>query len=119
LPPARLKLGLCCFKRGHAIFAGGHKFDAETRRIMEMAFDMALVAPRLADRADVANEVELILRTPLNLPFLLVHELKTPAALGPVLLVHHLGFELGSLAHRPLARVVAGGLVNSRVCPLN
>jgi hypothetical protein len=49
---------------------------------------------------------------------LLVHELKTPAALGPVLLVHHLGFELGSLAHRPLARVVAGGLVNSRVCPL-
>ena len=46
---------------------------------------------------------------------LLVHELKTPAALGPVLLAHHLGFELGSLAHRPLARVVAGGLVNGRV----
>jgi hypothetical protein len=45
---------------GHAIFAGGHKFDAETTRIMEMAFDMALVAPRLADRADVSNEVELI-----------------------------------------------------------
>jgi hypothetical protein len=36
---------------------------------MEMAFEMALVAPRLADRADVANEVELIsVRTPLNLP---------------------------------------------------
>ena len=42
------------------VLAGGHKFDAETTRIMEMAFEMALVAPRLADRADVANEVELI-----------------------------------------------------------
>jgi hypothetical protein len=39
------------------VFSGGHKFDAETTRIMEMAFEMALVAPRLADRADVANEV--------------------------------------------------------------
>ena len=49
---------------------------------------------------------------------LLVHELKTPAALGPVLLVHHLGFELGSLAHRPLARIVAVGLLTAVFCPL-
>jgi hypothetical protein len=26
------------------VFAGSHKFDAETTRIMEMAFEMALVA---------------------------------------------------------------------------
>jgi len=30
----------------------GHKFDAETIRVMGIAFEMALVALRLADRGD-------------------------------------------------------------------
>jgi hypothetical protein len=35
----------------------GHKFDPETIRVMGLAFEMALIALRLADRADLANEV--------------------------------------------------------------
>ena len=35
----------------------GHKFDSETIRVMGLAFEMALVALRLADRGDLANEV--------------------------------------------------------------
>jgi hypothetical protein len=38
-------------------FLGGQKFDSETIRIMGLAFEMALVALRLADRGDLANEV--------------------------------------------------------------
>ena len=40
-----------------ALFGGGHKFDPETIRVMGLAFEMALVALRLADRGDLANEV--------------------------------------------------------------
>jgi hypothetical protein len=35
----------------------GQKFDQETIRVMGIAFEMALVALRLADRGDLANEV--------------------------------------------------------------
>ena len=35
----------------------GHKFDAETIRVMGIAFEMALVALRLADRGDLAKEI--------------------------------------------------------------
>ena len=35
----------------------GLKFDAETIRVMGLAFEMALKALRLADRGDLANEV--------------------------------------------------------------
>jgi hypothetical protein len=35
----------------------GHKFDPETIRVMGLAFEMALVALRLSDRGDLANEV--------------------------------------------------------------
>jgi hypothetical protein len=35
----------------------GQKFDPETIRVMGIAFQMALVALRLADRGDLANEV--------------------------------------------------------------
>jgi hypothetical protein len=35
----------------------GEKFDSETMRVMGLAFEMALVALRLADRHDLANEV--------------------------------------------------------------
>ena len=35
----------------------GQRFDAETIRVMGLAFEMALVALRLADRGDLANEV--------------------------------------------------------------
>jgi hypothetical protein len=35
----------------------GQKFDSETIRVMGLAFEMALVALRLADRGDLANEV--------------------------------------------------------------
>ena len=35
----------------------GHKFDSETIRVMGLAFEMALVALRLGDRGDIANEV--------------------------------------------------------------
>jgi hypothetical protein len=35
----------------------GEKFDSETIRVMGLAFEMALVALRLADRHDLANEV--------------------------------------------------------------
>ena len=35
----------------------GQKFDPETIRVMGLAFEMALVALRLADRGDLANEV--------------------------------------------------------------
>ena len=35
----------------------GHKFDPETIRVMGLAFEMALVALRLADRGDLANEI--------------------------------------------------------------
>jgi hypothetical protein len=35
----------------------GQKFDAETIRVMGIAFEMALVAFRLADRGDLANQV--------------------------------------------------------------
>ena len=35
----------------------GHKFDPETIRVMGLAFEMALIALRLADRDDLANEV--------------------------------------------------------------
>jgi hypothetical protein len=34
-----------------------HKFDPETIRVMGLAFEMALVALRLSDRGDLANEV--------------------------------------------------------------
>ena len=35
----------------------GEKFDPETIRVMGLAFEMALVALRLADRGDLANDV--------------------------------------------------------------
>ena len=35
----------------------GQKFDPETIRVMGLAFEMALIALRLADRDDLANEV--------------------------------------------------------------
>jgi hypothetical protein len=35
----------------------GQKFDPETIRVMGLAFEMALVALRLADRGDPANAV--------------------------------------------------------------
>ena len=35
----------------------GHKFDPETIRVMGLAFEMALVALRLPDRGDLANEI--------------------------------------------------------------
>ena len=35
----------------------GQKFDAETIRVMGLAFEMALVALQLADRGDLANEI--------------------------------------------------------------
>ena len=35
----------------------GQKFDPETIRVMGIAFEMALIALRLADRGDLANEV--------------------------------------------------------------
>jgi hypothetical protein len=35
----------------------GQKFDPETIRVMGLAFEMALVALRLTDRGDLANEV--------------------------------------------------------------
>ena len=35
----------------------GHKFYPETIRVMGLAFEMALIALRLADRDDLANEV--------------------------------------------------------------
>jgi hypothetical protein len=37
-------------------FLDGHKFDPETKRIMGLAFEMALVALRLSDRSDLVNE---------------------------------------------------------------
>jgi hypothetical protein len=37
--------------------SGHHKFDPETIRVMGLAFEMALVALRLADRGDLANEI--------------------------------------------------------------
>jgi hypothetical protein len=38
-------------------YLGGEKFDPETIRVMGLAFEMALVALRLADRGDLANEI--------------------------------------------------------------
>jgi hypothetical protein len=38
-------------------FLDGQKFDPETIRVMGIAFEMALVGLRLADRGDLANEV--------------------------------------------------------------
>jgi hypothetical protein len=35
----------------------GQKFDSETIRVMGLAYEMALIALRLADRGDLANEV--------------------------------------------------------------
>ena len=35
----------------------GEKFDPETIRVMGLAFEMALVTLRLADRGDLANEI--------------------------------------------------------------
>jgi len=35
----------------------GQRFDPETIRVMGLAYEMALVALRLADRGDLANEV--------------------------------------------------------------
>lgn len=35
----------------------GHWFDPETIRVMGLAFEMALVALRLIDRGDLANDV--------------------------------------------------------------
>jgi hypothetical protein len=35
----------------------GQRFDAETIRVMGLAFEMALVALRLADRGDLANDI--------------------------------------------------------------
>lgn len=35
----------------------GQEFDPETLRVMGLAFEMALIALRLADRGDLANEI--------------------------------------------------------------
>ena len=35
----------------------GHKFDPETIRVMGIAFEIALVALKLAYRGDLANEI--------------------------------------------------------------
>jgi hypothetical protein len=38
-------------------YLDGHRFDPEAVRVMGLAFEMALIALRLADRGDLANEV--------------------------------------------------------------
>jgi hypothetical protein len=38
-------------------YIDGQKFDLETIRVTGIAFEMSLVALRLADRGDLANEV--------------------------------------------------------------
>jgi hypothetical protein len=38
-------------------YLDGHKFDPETIRVIGIALEIALVALRLADRDDLANEV--------------------------------------------------------------
>jgi hypothetical protein len=35
----------------------GHTFDPETIRVMGLAYEMALIALRLTDRGDIANDV--------------------------------------------------------------
>ena len=35
----------------------GQRFDSETIRVMGLAFEMALVALRLSDRGDLANDI--------------------------------------------------------------
>jgi hypothetical protein len=38
-------------------YLDGQRFDPEAVRVMGLAFEMALIALRLADRGDLANEV--------------------------------------------------------------
>jgi hypothetical protein len=38
-------------------FLDGLKFDPEAKRVMGVAFEMARIALRLADRGDVASEI--------------------------------------------------------------
>jgi hypothetical protein len=38
-------------------FLDGHRFDPETIRVMGLAFEMALIALRLGDRGNLANEI--------------------------------------------------------------
>jgi hypothetical protein len=38
-------------------FLGNSKFDPETKRIMGLAFEMTRLAPELADRGDLADEL--------------------------------------------------------------
>jgi hypothetical protein len=38
-------------------YLDGQRFDLEAVRVMGLAFEMALIALRLADRGDLANEV--------------------------------------------------------------
>jgi hypothetical protein len=38
-------------------FLDGEHFDAETRRIMGLAFEIALTSLRLSDRGNIANEL--------------------------------------------------------------
>ena len=38
-------------------FLDDTKFDPETKRVLGLAFEMARVALRLADRGDLANEI--------------------------------------------------------------
>jgi hypothetical protein len=35
----------------------GQRFDAETTRVMGLAYEMALISLRLVDRGDIANDV--------------------------------------------------------------
>jgi len=39
------------------VFLDGHQFDSETKRVMGLAYEMACVALRLANRNDLANEI--------------------------------------------------------------
>jgi hypothetical protein len=43
----------------HSMFldGDGHSFDPEAKRVMGVAFEMACVALRLADRGDGANQI--------------------------------------------------------------
>jgi hypothetical protein len=38
-------------------YLDGHQFDAETTRVMGIAFELACVALKLADRKDLATEM--------------------------------------------------------------
>ena len=38
-------------------YLNGQRFDPETMRLMGLAYEMALIALRLTDRGDIANDI--------------------------------------------------------------